>query len=83
MFIRKDNKSRVIKPFYDICGKEYPFGEVGEDGVYKIVYDDVMDGEYGGYKVEPIYGVRVYLHITMTIWRPFGSMRITEMPRSR
>lgn len=62
MFIRKDNKSRVIKPFYDICGKEYPFGEVGEDGVYKIIYDDVMDGEYGGYKVEPIYGVSVFTY---------------------
>lgn len=62
MFIKEDNKSRVIKPFYDICGKEYPFGEVGEDGVYKIVYDDVMDGEYGGYKVEPIYGVSVFTY---------------------
>ena len=55
-------KSRVIKPFIDIHGKEYPFGEVGEDGVYKIVYDDVMDGEYGGYKVEPIYGVSVFTY---------------------
>ena len=62
MFIKEDNKSRVIKPFYDICGKEYPFGEVGEDGVYKIVYDDVMDGEDGGYKVEPIYGVSVFTY---------------------
>ena len=60
--LKEDNlarKSRVIKPFIDICGKEYPFGEVDEDGVYKIVHDDVMDGEYGGYKVEPIYGVSV------------------------
>ena len=55
-------KSRVIKPFIDIRGKEYPFGKVGEDGVYKIVYDDVMDGEYGGYKVEPIYGVSVFTY---------------------
>ena len=63
--LKEDNlarKSRVIKPFYDICGKEYPFGEVGEDGVYKIVYDDVMDGEYGGYKGEPIYGVSVFTY---------------------
>ena len=60
--LKEDNlapKSKEIKPFIDICGKEYPFGEVGEDGVYKIVYDDVMDGEYGGYMVEPIYGVSV------------------------
>ena len=52
-------KSRVIKPFIDIHGKEYPFGEVGEDGVYKIVYEDVMDGEHGGYMMKPIYGVSV------------------------
>lgn len=52
-------KSRTIKPFIDIYGKEYPFGEVGEDGVYKIVYEDVMDGEYGGYMMKPIYGVSV------------------------
>ena len=60
--LKKDNltrKSRVIKPFIDICGKEYPFGEVGEDGVYKIVHEDVMDGEYGGYMMKPIYGVSV------------------------
>ena len=62
MFIKENNKSRTIKPFINICGKEYPFGEVGEDGVYKIVYNDVMDGEYGGYKVEPIYGVSVFTY---------------------
>ena len=63
--LKEDNltrKSRVIKQFIDICGKEYPFGEVGEDGVYKIVHEDVMDGEYGGYKVEPIYGVSVFTY---------------------
>ena len=60
--LKEDNltrKSRTIKPFIDICGKEYPFGEVGEDGVYKIVYEDVMDGEHGGYMMKPIYGVSV------------------------
>ena len=49
--LKEDNltrKSREIKPFIDICGKEYPFGEVGEDGVYKIVHEDVMDGDEGG-----------------------------------
>ena len=60
--LKEDNltrKSRVIKPFIDICGKEYPFGEVGEDGVYKIMFDDVMDGDEGGYMMKPIYGVSV------------------------
>ena len=63
--LKEDNlarKSRVIKPFFDFCGKECPFGEFDEDGVYKIVHDDVMDGEYGGYKVEPIYGVSVFTY---------------------
>ena len=63
--LKEDNltrKSRVIKPFFDFCGKEYPFGEFDEDGVYKIVYDDVMDGEYGGYEVVPIYGVSVFTY---------------------
>ena len=60
--LKEDNlawKSRVIKPFINICGKEYPFGEVGEDGVYNIIYDDVMDGDEGGYMMKPIYGVSV------------------------
>lgn len=60
--LKEDNltrKNRTIKPFIDIYGKEYPFGEVGEDGVYKIMYDDVMDGEHGGYMMKPIYGVSV------------------------
>ena len=52
-------KIRVIKPFINICGKELPFGEVGEDGVYNIIYDDFMDGEDGGYIIDPIYGVSV------------------------
>ena len=52
-------RNRVIKPFINIYGEDYPFGEVGEDGVYKIVYDDVMDGDYGGYMMKPIYGVSV------------------------
>ena len=62
MFVKGNNlarKSRTIKPFINICGKEYPFGEVGEDGVYNIIYDDVMDGDEGGYMMKPIYGVSV------------------------
>ena len=52
-------RNRVIKPFINIYGEDYTFGEVGEDGVYKIVYEDVMDGEHGGYMMKPIYGVSV------------------------
>ena len=46
-------KSRVIKPFIDIHGKEYPFGKVGEDGVYKKHYKNLLQLDI--YYLENLY----------------------------